>query len=231
MKQQPGNARDEIGVQTAPTKRKRGRPPRISRDEVISASMRILQTTSVEDFMIKTLAQELGTTSMAIYNYFASRDDLLEAVSDEICRLFQAPEPQEDWRDTLLDWLWALKAHADRYPVMPRVVGINGHASAGWLRITVPVTLLLHERLGLRDKDLAMATYVFVTGAITMINVVSHSGDYLSARMRVPLDELDLDEEQKQVIRKLPMARLKERDVFATVFAQLIGGLESHLDR
>lgn len=212
----------------ATEKRGRGRPPRISRDEVVKASIRILDTTSVEDFMIKTLARKLGTTSMAIYNYFDSRDALLEAVCDEICNLFVAPRPKSTWQDTLRAWLWALKEHADRYPVMPRVIGINGHTAAGWLKITIPVSLLIHDELGLRGKQLALATYVFVAGAITMINMVSNSGTYMHNEVHVDLDAMGLDAAQKQVVRKLPIAALQEKDIFNVVFEQLIAGLEAY---
>ncbi len=177
--------------------------------------------------MIKSLALELGTTSMAIYNYFNSRDDLLEAVSDAICELFEAPGPGETWQETLRAWLWALKGHADRYPVMPRVVGINGHTSTGWLKITVPVTLLINAELGLNGKQLALASYVFVSGAITMINMVSHSGEYRQSRVILPLEDMSLDAKQRDIIRKLPIGDLKEDEIFEVVFDQLIDGLES----
>jgi len=194
----------------------------------VQASIRILENTSVEDFMIKTLARKLGTTSMAIYNYFDSRDDLLEAVCDQICDLFVAPKPRASWQESLRAWLWALKEHADRYPVMPHVIGINGHTAAGWLRITIPVTLLIHDALGLRGRKLALATYVFVSGAITMINMVSNSGEYLHAESHLSLDDLKLSAEHQQIIRKLPIAALEEKEVFTAVFEQLIAGVAAY---
>lgn len=176
--------------------------------------------------MIKTLAKALGTTSMAIYNYFDSRNALLEAVCDEICELFEAPGPRRTWQETLRAWLWALKEHADQYPVMPRVIGINGHTSTGWLKITVPVTLLLHDALGLSEKRLALASYVFVSGAITMINMVAQSGEYMQTGVYLPLDDMHLDEKREEIIRKLPIGALEEREIFSAVFEQLINGVE-----
>ncbi|NND69575.1 MAG: TetR/AcrR family transcriptional regulator [Halioglobus sp.] len=208
-----------------PPKRGRGRPPRISREEVIATSLGILAHTEVEEFKIKTLAAELGTTSMAIYNYFDSRDDLLEAISDEICGLFETPAPAETWQDTLRGWLWALRAHAAKYPVMPYVVGVNGHASAGWLKVTLPVTLILHDELGLRGKALAQAAYIFVTGAITLINVVARSGEYMQAKVYLPLEEIGLSAEQREVIKTLPIDALDEDQIIASVFEQLIAGV------
>src|SRR5690606_17332012 len=154
--------------------RKRGRPARISREAVTDMSMAIRTTTYVDDFMVKTVAEQLGTVPMAIYNYFASREELLEAVADEVCLAFKPPKPKGDWRETLLAWLWALKRHADRHPVIHNVIGIDGHISAGWFRIVAPIVKLLSE-IGLRDKKLALASYLFMSGAASMIYVEAAS--------------------------------------------------------
>src|SRR5690606_1732431 len=82
--------------------RKRGRPARISREAIIDKSMEILTTTYVDDFMVKTVAEQLGTVPMALYNYFASREELLEAVAGDVCLACKPPKPQGDWRETLL---------------------------------------------------------------------------------------------------------------------------------
>jgi len=216
------------GLKAHSAKRKRGRPARISREAIIQKSLEILDETSVEDFMIKTVAQELSTVSMAIYNYFGSREELLMAVADEVCLLFKPPRPKETWQETLLAWLWAIKKHADLFPVMLKIIGINGHTSSGWIKITAPVTLLLYERLGLRDKPLALATYLFVSTAATMIHLVSESS-YRKAMPSTQLEGLDLDEQQLMVLKKTPLDKLKEKEILDTLFAQLLKGIEVFL--
>ena len=208
--------------------RKRGRPARISREAIIENAMEILVTTYVDDFMVKTVAEQLGTVPMAIYNYFASREELLEAVADEVCLAFRPPKPKADWRATLLDWLWALKRHADRHPVIHNVIGIDGHVSAGWFRIVAPVVKLLAD-IGLREKQLALTVYLFVSRAVAMIRVEAAGRGGTAPRSRAHLGRLRPDEQRLIVSLGPPMAALTEKEILDTIFRQLIGSVEQQL--
>lgn len=212
-------------------RRKPGRPARISRELILEKSMDILAVTKVEDFMIKTVAHELGTASMAIYNYFDSRDALLAAVADEVCKLFQPPKPRGGWRETLSDWLWALKEHADRYPVMPSILGMDGRTSAGWMKITAPITVLMHRQMGLSNKQLALASVLFVTTAAVMIHVLQETPDYVTPGALPRPEDLGLSSEDAAILRKAPVTRLREKELFEAFFAQLVRGLEVFLEK
>lgn len=228
----PRTSKSPTGTKPPVVRRRPGRPARISREAIIQKSLEILATTPIEDFMVKTVAQELGTASMAIYNYFDSREDLLVAVADEVCLLFKAPKRQETWQDTLLAWLWALKKHADRYPVMLSIIGVNGHTSAGWLKITAPITELMHDQLGLSKKSLALASYLFASTAAAMIHVVSASEDYRKPEaLPKPddLNELGLEDSQLTLLKMKTLSSLKQKEIFDTLFAQLIKGIEVFL--
>jgi AcrR family transcriptional regulator len=213
-----------------PTRRKPGRPARISREAIIDKTMELLATCDVDDFMIKTLADELKTVSMAIYNYFSSREELLEVVADEVCLLFKPPKakPNETWQERLLAWLWAFKKHADRYPVIHNVINIEGHTSAGWFRVTAPVTQILYD-IGLREKKLALASYLFFTSAGSMIRIES-----ISAVLRKPaafthFERLNPEEQQLMISLRPYMAELTEKDVYGAFFGQLVRGVEQFL--
>jgi len=208
--------------------RKRGRPARISREAIIATSMGILTTTDVDDFMVKTVAERLGTVPMAIYNYFASREELLEAVADEVCLAFRPPKQKEDWRETLLAWLWALKRHADRHPVIHNVIGIDGHVSAGWFRIVAPIVKLLAD-IGLREKKLALTVYLFVSRAVAMIRVEAAGRSGTTPRSFAHLGRLKPDEQRLIVSLGPPMAALTEKQILDTISRQLIGSVEQQL--
>lgn len=208
--------------------RKRGRPARISREAIIKQSMEILTTTYVDDFMVKTVAEQLGTVPMAIYNYFASREALLEAVADEVCLSFKPPRPKADWRETLLAWLWALKRHADRHPVIHNVIGIDGHISAGWFRIVAPIVKLLSD-VGLREKKLALASYLFMSGAASMIYIEAASAATRKSMSFAHFERLNPDEQQTMIEHGHFVAGLTEKDVLDAGFAQLINGIEQLL--
>ena len=191
-------------------KRKPGRPARISREAIIQKAIEILAGNQVDDLMLKTVAQELGTVSMAIYNYFGSREELLEAVADEVCLLFKMPTARKTWQEDFMAWLWAVKKHADRYPVIHNVMGINGHTSAGWLRLAEPIINRLHY-LGLRGKEQALVSYLFLSSAAAMIKIV-----VLGKEFRSNSDYPAL-------------AGLSEKRILDTYFTQLIEGVERML--
>lgn len=208
--------------------RKRGRPARISREAIIKQSMEILATTYVDDFMVKAVAEQLGTGPMAIYNYFASREALLEAVADEVCLGFKPPKPKADWRETLVAWLWALKRHADRYPVIHNIIGIDGRISAGWFRIAAPIVKLLSD-IGLREKKLALASYLFMSNAASLIYIEASNADTRKAMSFAHFERLSSDEQQLMIAHGGHVARLTEKDVLDAGFAQLIRGIEQFL--
>jgi len=213
-----------------PVKRKAGRPARLTREAIIQKTMEMLAIREVGDFTIKALADELNTVSMAIYNYFSSREELLEVVADEVCLLFKQPKakPGDTWREHLTAWLWAFKKHADRYPVIHNVINIEGHTAAGWFRVAAPVNQILYD-MGLRDKKLALAAYLFITSAASMIRIES-----ISAVLRKPaafthFERLSLEEQQLMMSIRPHMAALNEKDVYNAFFEQLLRGVEIFL--
>lgn len=65
------------------TKRRRGRPSKrlLDRDAIISAALQILETSGFEALTLRAVARELGVDAMAIYHYFADKDELLRAAA------------------------------------------------------------------------------------------------------------------------------------------------------
>lgn len=223
-------SKTKAAAKAVSAKRKPGRPARLTREDIIAKTMEMLATCDVEDFKIKTLAEELNTVSMAIYNYFSSREELLEVVADEVCLLFKLPKtkPGDTWQERLLAWLWAFKKHAGRYPVIHNVINIEGHMAAGWFRVTTPVTQILHE-IGLRDKRLALASYIFVCSAVSMIRIESTSAVLRKPAAFIHFERLSLDEQQLMMSIRPHMANITEKEVLDTFFAQLIHGVEAYL--
>jgi AcrR family transcriptional regulator len=208
-------------------KRSPGRPARISREAIIEKSMELLANIDVDDFMLKTVAEELGTVSMAIYNYFASREELLEAVADEVCLLFKMPKPKPDqtWQENLLAWLWAFKKHAERHPVIYNVMNIEGHTAAGWFRLTAPVVKIMYD-MGLRDKALAHASYLFCSSSTSLMYVESVSAVYRKPMAFTHFERLSVEEQQMMVALRPHMAALTKKEIYEALFDQVIRGVE-----
>ena len=138
--------------------RRRGRPARLSNESVILAALTLLDGCSADEFTMTRVAQALGTTTMALYRYFPSREALLEALADHVFAQFRMPAgaPLNSWQDTLFAWQCAFKAHVERHQALTRLMAWNGHLSGAWLRVQMPVIEALHGA-GLRGRPLVEA--------------------------------------------------------------------------
>lgn len=143
--------------------------------------------------------------------------------------MFKAPKPRSTWQDSLRAWLVALKKHADRYPFMPSIIGVNSHTSVGWLKITAPIMVLMHDRLGLRGKRLALASSLFVTTAAAMIHALQFSTSYRKPDVFPKLEEIGLNEQESDIFKHVPLMKINEKEMFDALFEQLIRGIDVFL--
>ncbi|MGW2703156.1 TetR/AcrR family transcriptional regulator [Streptomyces sp. NPDC001340] len=60
-----------------------GRPPRISREEIIGTALRILDEEGVDRLTMRRLAAEIGSTPMALYHHVRNKDELLVLLLDD----------------------------------------------------------------------------------------------------------------------------------------------------
>ncbi|NEY31312.1 TetR family transcriptional regulator [Streptomyces sp. PRKS01-65] len=60
-----------------------GRPPRISREEVVGAARRIVAEEGVDRLTMRRLAAEIGSTPMALYHHVRNKEELLVLLLDD----------------------------------------------------------------------------------------------------------------------------------------------------
>lgn len=60
-----------------------GRPPRISREEVVTTARRIVDAEGVDRLTMRRLATEVGSTPMALYHHVRNKDELLVLLLDD----------------------------------------------------------------------------------------------------------------------------------------------------
>ncbi|GAA1223168.1 TetR/AcrR family transcriptional regulator [Kitasatospora nipponensis] len=130
----------------------RPRTPLLSRERIVGAALALVDAEGLDALSTRRLATELSVSGPSLYNHFATKDDLLDAVVDYVMgevdlAMFTAGT---DWRTALRDWARsyraALAAHPHIVPVLAQGPGrrpnalrladaVFGHlVAAGWPR-------------------------------------------------------------------------------------------------
>ncbi len=218
-----------------PGSRRRGRPPRLSADTVVRAAVTLLNSGPAESFTMTGVAQAVGTTTMALYRYFPSREALLEAVSDHVFGQFQVtpPRPGERWQDTLFGWQCALKTHFQRYPALTKLMAWNGRISGAWMRVLMPVVEALHAA-GFRGHQLAYASKWFLTDTAGLLTIeladllLSDGASRPHNTLNISDSLEQLTEAQKRLILDMSTysRNLDNHQILEFAFRHLIAGME-----
>jgi AcrR family transcriptional regulator len=209
-----------------------GRPARLSRQMILEKSIVLLEQCHYpfEAFTLARIADELGSVSMALYNYFPSREALLNAVADHICMRFKMPAiaVNAPWQEVLRTWLWAFKSHAEHYPVIFKVMGFDGQTSAGWLRISVTVGKTLYAQ-GMTGKELALTSWLFCCNAISLVHSELLGHTFRSSISLRHLEELGLEEQEFFLMLRPFHIQISSSDALEEGFNQLIAMVELKL--
>jgi AcrR family transcriptional regulator len=100
-----------------------GRPARFTRQQVQQAALALVDAHGLEGLSMRTLADELGTGPMTLYNYVADRAELDVLVVEAVMAKARWPrKPHADWRDdvrALATAAWrAVRAHPNATPLI-----------------------------------------------------------------------------------------------------------------
>lgn len=82
----------------SPTRPRRARGS-LTPDEILDAAEAVAARTG-EPLTVRAVAAELGASAMALYRYFPTKDDLVDALIDRVLERVPAPSPG-DWLDEL----------------------------------------------------------------------------------------------------------------------------------
>lgn len=123
-------------TQRSETQRARGRPARISREQIVDAAFAL----GLDGLTMAAVAKYLGTSHQALYRWVTNRDELFDLVTDALVERLDIPAPEspEDWRTSL---------HAFAGQLGTLLLKLPGFAAVGLTRYrTSPPFLRLNER-------------------------------------------------------------------------------------
>ena len=133
--------------------RRRGRPPRVSRAQLVDAAIVLMRTQPDEPLTMARVAEQAGVSPMALYRHFRDRDELVDEV---VVRLFEernaAIPTDAPWQEQLRAWVLS---GVETLVPCSQVVGIvlTGR-TRGWLHDAATLSRIL-EQAGCDDDEVA----------------------------------------------------------------------------
>jgi AcrR family transcriptional regulator len=118
----------------AVVKRSRGgtQPLPLTRDDILRAALPLLARTGVDGLRVRSVADELGISSPAVYHYFSGRDDLIDRLCERVAAEVELTvDPSTAWDDAIVTVLLNMDRTFARYPgVAARVLPGHGYSPA-----------------------------------------------------------------------------------------------------
>jgi AcrR family transcriptional regulator len=99
-----------------------GRPAERSRAEITAAALRVADGEGLEAVSMRRVAADLGTGAASLYRYVATRDDLLDLLTDSVADEYDLAAPTGDWQADLLSIAHQARQIMRRHPWLPTLV-------------------------------------------------------------------------------------------------------------
>ncbi len=96
------------------TSRPRREP--LTQERIAKTSLDLIDEIGLEEFSTRRLGAALGCEAMAIYNHFASKDALLDAVVDKLFRQVSVPAKGDGWEARVRGFAASYRALAHAHP-------------------------------------------------------------------------------------------------------------------
>ncbi|MEU6204402.1 TetR/AcrR family transcriptional regulator C-terminal domain-containing protein [Micromonospora musae] len=184
----------------------RPRQALLSRQRIVEAAAALIDAEGLEAFSTRRLAAELGVRGPSLYNHFATKDEILDAVADSITSQVDVSFfGKVDWREALRRWglsyRAALAAHPNIVPYLARGPGrrpaalamadavYGGLVDAGW-----PPARATHIGALMRYFVAGSALGSFARGFVEDPSLYAEQYPHLTQAHRLPEHQQQVDE-------------------------------------
>lgn len=157
-----------VNATTRGARRGRGRPARLSPEQIVAAAVALLEHDPDAPLTIKQVADAVGAAPMALYRYFPDREALMQAAADHvIVRIPRITLPDGPWQDQLRAYMRGAQERLRPYrQLLPYMTASEQPA---WLPLLIRMADLLAP-VGLDDENFALsATLISAT-------IIGHAG-------------------------------------------------------
>ncbi len=137
--------------------------PQLSQARILRAAVKHADKNGIDGLSMRQLAQQLDAGVMSLYNYYASKDELLDAMVEYIAAKIEQPKPGRDWRKSVTGISTSLYRLMVQHPWLP---AIWNQRTLGPNKLAYMEALLRVLREGGFTVSLACDTYHAVTAHI-----------------------------------------------------------------
>jgi AcrR family transcriptional regulator len=110
------------------------RQAKLSRSEILSAAVALVDERGVEALSMRSLAAELGVEAMSIYNHVASKDALLDGIVETVLDDVHATAAVGTWQEALRELALRHRAVALSHPRVMLLFSTRTVTSPAWRR-------------------------------------------------------------------------------------------------
>jgi AcrR family transcriptional regulator len=165
---------------------RRGRPPKLNREEVLDAAARLLDAEGAEAVTMRRLAGRLGVSPMALYRHVGDHDELLLALVDRLAaRLVYPPLPADPRQAIIVLWRTLYDGLAE-HPWLAEVLGRRRLMARSVLEAVEEIHVALC-RAGLTLEEAVRAyrlIWQFTLGALLVRAGSERQGPSVQERLR-----------------------------------------------
>lgn len=124
-----------------PAPRKRGRPPLLSRAQILNISIEHLKDAPLEMFTMQSVSRRLEVAPMTLYGYFPSRDALLQAVAEDVFGRLDVESVRQirDWREKVRLWCHIVHSQLILIPELVRLIHDPSRLTPAWIATSAPL--------------------------------------------------------------------------------------------
>ncbi len=136
---------------------------RLTRERIISAALRVMDTDGLEAVSMRRIAREVGVEAMSLYHHVRDKEDVLDGICEAVMREFEYPDSAGDITERLRtgarSYRRMLQAHPD---VMRLFAERHGPARSSPESFRpMEFALQLFREAGLSDRDCVQAFHAF----------------------------------------------------------------------
>jgi TetR/AcrR family transcriptional regulator, tetracycline repressor protein len=149
--------------------RRPGRPPRLTRSQVVVAARTIAARQGAEGLTMRRLAEKLRVMPNALYTYFPDKSTILDAVLDDLVGDVERPHPRMSWRDGLVSLMSSYRRTLLAQPGLVALTASRPMVGPNALSLREDMLTLLRAG-GLEESDIVsayLALFAYTTGFVT----------------------------------------------------------------